>query len=427
MNALVMRLSALLAALRGGFAGNVAMLVGGTVVGHVVTLLVMPVLTRIYPQEAFGALGVLVTTSAVLAVSACLRYELAIPLQSAHRDAVGLVVLSVACATLLSVLVAIALAAVSAFHLGREDLLPPIVRTLLPVTVWVTSLYSIFQYWTIRMSRVGVVARTQATRALGGGGVQIGLGALQAGSVGLMIGHLVSLLIATVVYIAGMLRCDREHLRAFKPADLPRLAASERRFPLFSAPEAILDSAANNLPLVIIGYYAGAAEAGAMFLAQRTCSMPIALIGANVSKIYINEITPRRADGSLGRFTRGIMKRLAAYGLLPFIVLALAGPHLFGLVFGQAWDRAGTMASLLAVALFLQFVVTPVSPILHGTQRQPLALALQAFAFLAMIGSVVLAGSTGGHDLFGVFAVAATVIYIVYAALILSITFKEDR
>ena len=56
------------------------------------------------------------------------------------------------------------------------------------------------------------------------------------------------------------------------------------------------------------------------------------------------------------RYTAG---RLLIVGALPTAVLLLAGPWLFGLVFGPTWTEAGDYARILAVAYLAQFVVNP--------------------------------------------------------------------
>jgi len=50
---------------------------------------------------------------------------------------------------------------------------------------------------------------------------------------------------------------------------------------------------------------------------------------------------------------------MALVGIVPFATLALAGPWLFGLVFGAQWAAAGEYARWLALAEFAGFIAGP--------------------------------------------------------------------
>lgn len=68
------------ALLKGRFARSVTVLAGGAVLGQAITVLVSPILTRLYSPEDFGVFGVYASILGIVTVIASLRYEYALPL-----------------------------------------------------------------------------------------------------------------------------------------------------------------------------------------------------------------------------------------------------------------------------------------------------------------------------------------------------------
>ncbi|MGQ9623675.1 MAG: lipopolysaccharide biosynthesis protein, partial [Candidatus Caldatribacteriaceae bacterium] len=78
---------------RGRFGRSVLLLAGGTALGQAVTVLVSPILTRLYSPEDFGVFGVYASLLGIVAVIASLRYEYAIPLPEEDETAANILAL----------------------------------------------------------------------------------------------------------------------------------------------------------------------------------------------------------------------------------------------------------------------------------------------------------------------------------------------
>jgi O-antigen/teichoic acid export membrane protein len=73
------------------FLRNVSIMLGGTAGGQLVSVLLSPVLTRLYSPEQFGILSVYLAVLSILVVVASLRYELTLPLAESDEDAMNIV------------------------------------------------------------------------------------------------------------------------------------------------------------------------------------------------------------------------------------------------------------------------------------------------------------------------------------------------
>ena len=77
------------------FISNVLKLTSGSAIAQALTVLVAPILTRLFAPEAFGVVAVFMSISAVFSALSCLRYELSIMLPKTDEEASNLFFLSI--------------------------------------------------------------------------------------------------------------------------------------------------------------------------------------------------------------------------------------------------------------------------------------------------------------------------------------------
>lgn len=396
-----------------------AVLASGTAGGHVVTMLAMLVLPRLYAPADFGTLAVYTGVVATIGVAACLRFDVALALPEDERDAAGLLALSLASA------LAVALATLGAVALlpALRERLPAGVRGpavwLLAPGVLAFAALSALQNWNVRGRQFGTIARARIGQSATAGGVQIAGGAAGAGGLllagGLLSGYVTgSLLLARRV--AGPLR---HWLATATRAEARSLAARYRRFPQFSTWEALANNAAIQVPVILIAARATAAEAGFVAWAMYVIQAPMSLLGSAVAQAYLAGAPREHARGELGRFTLDVLAQLTAVGLGPLLALAALAPVGFPIVFGPAWERAGWLVAWMLPWFFLQLLASPVSMALHVSGRQRTALALQLFGLVLRV-SVVLACAAWRPGVLGeAYALSGAAFYGVYLVVVL--------
>ena len=224
------------------FVKSVGLLAGGTVLGNAILVLVLPILTRLYGPDAFGMLGVYMSLLDVLAVAACLRLDLATPLPTADEDGMSLLALGVISATGFSLLLAatVYLMPTQIVSLLRQPGFEPFLW-MLPAGVWLLAIYSAIQFWTIRKQRFALVAETQVVRAIGGGGSQVGFGYLGISPFGLLMGHMIQSGLGSFSMARSLWKYDKNLIATVTPKTLWKNLKEQRRFPLYSVPESLLD------------------------------------------------------------------------------------------------------------------------------------------------------------------------------------------
>ncbi len=95
---------------------------------------------------------------------------------------------------------------------------------------------------------------------------------------------------------------------------------------------------------------------------QNVVSAPLGFITGSVLDAFKERATrDYRERGEFQEIFVKLFKTLAIMSIVPTVTLIFFGPFLFGLVFGDAWREAGTLAQIMAIGFCLKFVASPLS------------------------------------------------------------------
>lgn len=409
-------LDRIFAVLRGDSGRAVGVLVRGTMIGHLITSLAMPVLTRLYAPDDFAVSQLFASSSAIIIAVACLRYDIAIPIPAERRDGFALLLLSLLSTLFVGLLTA---AAVTAFY-GVDALASSINPGLLPY-LWLLPLaitcggaYQAMQMWCVREKAFVDVSRSRILQSSTMAAGQIGFGAAGIAPFGLIVGQLLN---QGTGFASLFLRArPRQAQRTLKPSwrHIRQMAGAYRRFPAFSVWEALANAASIHLPLLVIGTFAVGPELGYVTLAWFLIQMPMALVGSAIAQVYLSDAAQADREGRLASYTRQIVIGITRAAIVPMVAMAVASPLLFPFIFGPGWERAGWLVAWMTPWCFLQLLASPVSGALHVRQRQQLAMWLQAAGLALRVGAVVLAGFVALDWISEVYAVSGAIFYGLY-------------
>lgn len=378
---------------RGLLRATLTLLTGG-VLAHALPLLLGPALTRLYAPGDFGQYALLWAVATNLAVVACARYEFALPLERKPRHAALLMAL---CARLLLVVTvaSILLAGALLFWQGL------VLAWLLPAGVLALGATQWLTLWATRAQRFGLLSAARLLQQGGGAVLQLLLGLLKAGPIGLLLGPIVAglgaaWLLARPAPQGGWVRM------ALQP--LPRLramAARHRDFPLYNTPHAFVGALQDTLTLLLIAAWAGDAAAGFWALSLRYLKAPATLLGGALSQALYPQLLHARSATEARTLVRRTMLGLALFAAPLAAVLLLWGPALFTWIFGAQWEDAGALARGLCLYIGLHFIASPLSVVTLAWRAQAWALRL------ALVGQVVFFAGLAAGLLWGGLAGAA--------------------
>jgi O-antigen/teichoic acid export membrane protein len=391
------RLRAALA--RRPFLKNVSIMLTGSAAGQLVSVLLSPVLTRLYSPQQFGILSVYTAILTILVVIASLRYELALTLAATEEEAINLVAVC-GCALSATTLVIV----IAAF--GFPD---PILESVWPTPTNFYHIlvyrglfilgfvclggYYIALYFATRQEAFQSIARTRIYQGVTGPLSQIGLGAIGAGAPGLLIGSILGQSAGTLGLFYGQIGRRRELLHAVSWQKMKMLARRYRRFPLVASWAALVDAAGGNQLLYLLvstGY--SARIAGFIFLAERIVARPLSLIGTSILQVFVGEAgkTVSADPAKLRSRFYQVVSRQFCLALAWIAFANVVAAALFPTVFGANWGDAVIYLQAMSLAYLAQAIVLPVFHTLQILEKQTMAAGWQLSRLTLVITTFVL-------------------------------------
>lgn len=352
---------------RSGFARNVALLVGGTAGAQALVVLSAPIITRLYNPTHFGLLATYTAILSLFTVIDTLRYEQAIPLPEDDKPAAALIAL---CVSLNLAATAISAIIIYFYKSQIAELfkLPEIADYLwlLPLGIILSGTYKTFSYWAIRKKNFKVVASTRIKQSLASALIQIIAYKLQA--LGLLLSQACSHAVGTLQL--GKSFFTDHGFKSLSGSDIKNAAIRYKHFPLYSTWGGLFNTAGTQLPPLLFTILFSPTIAGLYSLANRVLSMPMSLVGTAIGQSFFAEAPQAHREGRLGNLVLKLHSILASFGVAPCLMLIIAGPQLFSLVFGENWIQAGEFARYMAPWLYLVFVCSPLSTIFFVVEKQ---------------------------------------------------------
>lgn len=404
--------------LQSKFLKNILMLVGGTAFAQLIGLLALPLLTRIYTPEDFTVLATYVSILALITSVACLRFEIAIPIPKNEESAINLLVLSIISLFIITLLTWLIISINSEWISNITNWRLEGYLWLLPIGVFFGSFYNALQYWMTREKEFSIVAKTKMVQSISGVSTQLGLGYATITPFGLLLGHLFKAGAGSIGLTKYFLINYKKKLYEVNSHKLKETFKKYDNFPKYSTWEALTNSAAIELPVLIIATSLLGAEAGFLMLAMQLLSAPISLIGASVSQVYLAEASEKYYKDELKSFTNKTILTLVKVGFLPLLVAGISAPFLVPVIFGEQWARTGILISWMVPWFFMQFITSPVSMALHITNNQRIAMILQIFGLILRGGVVWFAVKHYSEWVTEVYAISGLLFYLIYLIVI---------
>jgi O-antigen/teichoic acid export membrane protein len=408
---------------RGQFARGVALLAGGTALGQAITVLVSPVLTRLYSPENFGVFGVYASILGIVTVVASLRYEYAIPLPEDDETAANVLVL---CFVFLSGMALVAWLVLQS--LGREIVVwanaPELERYLwlIPLGMLGAGTYQILNYWAVRKGDFPRIARTRLSRGVVRAVLQVGVGFVHSSPLGLLLGQLAGESAGSTSLGLAAWKKDRAPFKAVSLQGIRQAVKRYRRFPLFSSWAGLLDALGLQVPQILFVAFYGTEVGGWFALGQRVIASPLNIVVDSVAQVYFGEAArlPRSDPKAMRRLFLKLSGRLALLGGLPVTVICALAPWVFTLVFGPSWEMAGRYVQIMGLMFAVRFAIIPLSHTLNILERQDLYFVWDSMRLILVVGALLIAKALGLSHIVsvGAYSLSMLVAYLLFWGLV---------
>ncbi len=371
----------------------------GSGLAYAIPLLALPILSRLYSPEQFGVVGSVTALAALSALFLTLRYELAIVLPQDDQEAEIIAAVTSAMALAAIVPMTVVLWALAAVLGGSGS----DVDRVLEVASWIPP-YAILIGWTQvgtclanRYRMYPSIASASVSQQVGIAGLAALLGVVARGGSGLVVARVAGQALAVAIFVAAHLRWMRRLPALLRDPRRLALLREHYRFPVFNVPYSLLGTFSREALVLLFTGFGNLAAAGHYGLARLLLMAPASLLSASLSQLFYREAASSAGSDAFAGFTFELQRVSVVLGALPFGYLAIFGPEILSIAFGDRWLEAGRYAALLSPIALLAILTGWPERIFEVRRRQSLALWIQFVFDSAAIGSMTWLLSRGAE------------------------------
>lgn len=412
----------------------------GTVIAQLIAYLIYPVLTRIYSTADMGELGVYMRLVAFISAFATARYEATLPVAKQDNHAFSLYRLSFRIS--LIVLTAVFLIGLSYYMLKPYNFSNYVFLVVSILSAYVSVWINLGTNWSVRKKLFRQISIQRMVNSVSVNSLRLIFGILNWGSFGLIFGTLLGSFLSIFAFVRTFLSNKK---RDTSVSDLKRmriLAKNYKSYPTVYLPHVLLDLGVDLALAAFIVEFYGKGTFGSYSYAYLMLKLPLSLFGQSLGQVFFNKSSELvHKKQAVYPLTLKTLRTLFYISIIPFTVLFFFGSDLFGFVFGEKWREAGRIAEILAPALMLNFIVSPISSLSLVLSKQKLMFGFgiivalfQLFnfgvlpVFLNILGKLHItdSGFDSFHWILSFNAILLSLIYLIIIVLFLKLTKKTQ-
>jgi O-antigen/teichoic acid export membrane protein len=391
-------LSKLKSFFREDFVRDITKLLSGTVLAQVINFALTPVLTRLFSPSDYGVFSVFTSIVSVLAVVACLRYEVAIVLPEEDKDAESLFQLS----AFISLGFTVCLFPLFWFF---RDFIGGMLKTRVDLPLTLLSLMTIFligrvsayNYLLTRKKKYKLISIARVVTALSSSILPICFWLCWGRAFyGLVLGFIAGFAINFIIF---RLSVGKSFTGTPVLKNIRAVAKRYSRFPIYDTWSSLLNNLAWQVVPMMLSFQFSDAVAGQYSLGLKMIQSPMSIIGASVGQVIFEKACREREGGDLYAFTKLTIRRFLIIAAIPIGILAMFGKVLFGVIFGREWGIAGFYTQILSPWAIVWFVASITSTVLIITERQRELLIINIIILASRILSLLVGKALGGSTI----------------------------
>lgn len=341
------------------FLKHTGLLFSGSVVAQAIGFFVLFFLSRIYSPEDFGALGLFNSIVAAIVVFSGMRFEMAIVVEDNYQRAKNLAQL----AALFNLLIAIVcLLIISFFNEQIVDLFQinePTWLYFIPPVVALSGLIETLVFWHNREKNYKRISGKRIITASSTAAYKSAHPFLSwFNTNGLILGHAIGQLAGFIT----LFRNTSLNLFRIKPVELKTVAKEYIHFPKYSAPAALVNILAVNMPIFMLSHFDGLDATGHLSNASRLTYLPLSMLAMASSQVFFERIARIKSNKELSaKLSHQLYNFLFLLAAVPIAILFVFGDDIVPFLLGKEWVNAGIYVQILILFYFSMFLTSPFS------------------------------------------------------------------
>ncbi len=363
--------------LKSDFSKNILKLTSSSILTILISLISLPIVTRIYDPSVFGEFQVLISIIGIISIVVSFKYEMAIVLPKNATEANAVYSLSIILLLLTTSTFSLIFYFFGSWFLSflNAEALEPYLFLLI-IGIFLSGLVQIAGYVLTREKNFHKLGNNRVIESASAQGLKIGIGLISPTFLGLFISQLVG-------YLLNIYLTMRKSKISFTFSKKKILAVFKKynKFLLYSTPAMFVNTVALQLPIFFIVKHFGVESLGYYALAVKLIDIPLGVVGNAISQVYYKEAADKFNIGvdRLLSLYKNTLKKLILFMIVPAILIYLLAEPMIPYILGENWIVTGQIMSILVIWKFFEFINAPISTTLMVLNKQNIDLFLKIF------------------------------------------------
>jgi O-antigen/teichoic acid export membrane protein len=369
------------------FLKSVSVLFSGNLIANAISFASIPIISRIYSQEAFGEYAVMTSLATIIITIVSFGMTSAIMAPRDDHEAKEILTIVGGVEVVLIATISLGFIILSQYVKILNVSLGTFYSSVLFFFYSVVlGLFYLLAVLTNKQRLNRVLFWNALINALAMFVLAIPLGLLGMKGDGLMVAAIISYLVADIQMIW--------HTHPFVFINKNRIIYIIKKykdFIFYQYPSNLVGSFAQQYPNQFFSNQFGNASLGGYAMCERILGVPMRLIGSPINTVYFRHASIYTKEGrDLSAFTFKLISILLAISFLPILILFICSEPLFTFILGEEWTEVGNIVSILIIPYFLSFCCNCITYCLVVIDKQRVNLVLTIVQFVLVGGALMI-------------------------------------
>jgi O-antigen/teichoic acid export membrane protein len=344
---------------------NVAKISSGTILGQIISIITLPLITRIYNAEIIGSWSAISAIATILVYCVDLGLSQAIMVES--DKGVEKLYQMISTISLFICFPAYFISLVYYLASGYDFSTALIHAFFVIVYAYTMRQVQTCYTWLNREKQYNILMKNPVINFLSVAIFSIVFGLMGFKNYGyfwgVTLGQFFTLLNMKTAMPKKMFYFNREYYK--------RVIATHSDYVKYQMPSLVSAQLRQSLPNLLIGLLFGNEILGYFSISQRLLNLPINFIGQSLGRVFYQTIAEmKRAGKEIGLFLQRNMDRATKLAVIPMLLFAAFGDVAIVIFFGKEYELGGTISRIVVFRSLFNFLSTSLSGIDIVTEQQ---------------------------------------------------------
>lgn len=399
----------------------------GTMFGQLLSMVTLPIMTRIYGAATMGVWTTVVSVATIINSFSDLGMSGAIMVGEDDEE-VGKIYRVISTLTLMVALIAgVVVYIYYQFVENDNGIELSFFIAFIVIYIWTSQQTQNCYSWLNRKGEYNVLMKNPLIN-----NGTIAVIAILIGLCGMtQHGYYIGCICGQIITIIHMKRRLPKKMFTFHKKDFVDVISTYNRFVKYQLPTNVLANIKNQLPTLLIRSLFGTEMLGYYSITMRILQLPITLLANSIGRVFFKTTSEmKRNNEPLGEYVFINLERALKIAVIPIIGLIAFGKIFIVVFFGREWQIAGDLLSIISCQTLFNFLMMSTNGIHITLDKQNYAMIcgisqMISYMFAFMIGRYVFNSIYVAIFLMTIFFIVIQIVYFSSLFEVMNISYKR--